>query len=166
MASHLYCSSCFGRQNLSIHVLQPNSTFLTELNSRGKPAPGHQQKRILTIDDDQDVSMTLSVVLEENGFRTDSFTNPALAYHKLFGSLYDLVLLDIKMPEVNGFHFYRKIRKIDARVKICFLTASEFYNERYRKEHGFADFKQNLFLRKPIETKDLVHEINKLLESD
>jgi CheY-like chemotaxis protein len=70
------------------------------------------------------------------------------------------------MPEVDGFHLYKKIRDTDKRVKIIFLTASEFYYEQFRREHGFDVFKQEFFLRKPIETEDLVQAINKLLGSD
>jgi CheY-like chemotaxis protein len=78
---------------------------------------------------------------------------------------YDLVLLDIKMPEVDGFQLYQKIRKNDSRIKICFLTASEFYYERFRKERGFGEFKQESFLKKPIQIDYLIHAINKLMGS-
>jgi hypothetical protein len=50
--------------------------------------------------------------------------------------------------------------------KICFLTASEYIHEEIRKEHGFDEFNQEIFLRKPIEIEDLVREIKKLLEPD
>jgi DNA-binding response OmpR family regulator len=123
-----------------------------------------QQKRILIIDDDPDIAIVLRMTLEQNGFKADSYDNPASAYENFKEGLYDLVILDIKMPEIDGFHFYQKIRKADRMVKIIFLTASEYYYERFRKEGGFDDFKQELFLRKPIATEDLVQAINKLLE--
>jgi CheY-like chemotaxis protein len=69
------------------------------------------------------------------------------------------------MPEVDGFQLYQKIRKNDSRIKICFLTASEFYYERFRKERGFGEFKQESFLKKPIQIDDLIHAINKLMGS-
>jgi DNA-binding response OmpR family regulator len=106
-----------------------------------------QQRRILIIDDNPDVTLSLRVALEQNGFKTDSYTNPALAYENFRDGQYDLVLLDIKMPEVDGFQLYQKIRKNDSRIKICFLTASEFYYERFRKERGFGEFKQESFLK-------------------
>jgi DNA-binding response OmpR family regulator len=52
----------------------------------------------------------------KKGFKVDSHTDPILAYENFREDLYDLVLLDIKMPEVDGFHFYQKIRKVDSRV--------------------------------------------------
>ena len=123
-----------------------------------------QQKRIMIIDDELDIANILSMILEDKGFKTDFYTDPVSAYQNFRGGQYDLVLLDIKMPEVDGFHLYQKIRKIDSKVKICFLTASEYYYEQFRIEQGFDNFEQELFLRKPIETKDLVQAIKRLLE--
>jgi CheY-like chemotaxis protein len=125
---------------------------------------GQQQKRILVIDDDPDVIITLRTALEGHGFRTDSYSNPVLAYKNFRDGLYDLVILDIKMPEVDGFQLYQKITRTDSKVKIIFLTASEYYHERFRKEKGFNNFKQEIFLRKPIETEDLVQVIKRLME--
>ena len=134
------------------------------MNSRNS-GPRQQQRRILIIDDDPDIAIILRMVLEDNGFKTDSYTDPELAYKNFRDGFYDLILLDIKMPVVDGFHFYQKIRETDSGVKIIFLTASEFYYEQFRKERGFDLFKQEFFLRKPIGTEDLVQAINKLLES-
>jgi DNA-binding response OmpR family regulator len=126
--------------------------------------PISKQKRILIIDDEEDVAISLSKVLEQYGFKTDYFIDPVLAYSNFKGGQYDLVILDIKMPEVDGFQLYQKVRKIDSRVKICFLTATEFFHEQIRKEHGLGDFKQETFLRKPIEIENLVYSIEKLLK--
>jgi DNA-binding response OmpR family regulator len=120
-----------------------------------------QQKRILIVDDEQDIAMILQINLEDKGFKADSYTDPVTEYENFRA---DLVLLDIKMKD-DGFSFYRKIRKIDSRVKVCFLTATEYFHEEFRKEHGFDEFNQETFLRKPVETEDLVKAINKLLES-
>jgi DNA-binding response OmpR family regulator len=124
-----------------------------------------QQKRILIIDDEEDIADILRMTLEYNGFNTDTYTDPVLAYRNFRGGQYDLVILDVKMPDVDGFNLYQKIRRTDGKVKIIFLTASEYYYEQFRKENGFDEFDQELFLRKPIETEDLVQAIKKLLES-
>ena len=105
------------------------------------------------------------MAIEQNGFKADSYTDPVLAYKNFRDGLYDLVILDIRMPEIDGFHLYQKIRNTDSRVKICFLTASEYYYEQIRKEQGFDVFKQETFLRKPITIEDLLQEIKKLLDS-
>jgi CheY-like chemotaxis protein len=92
-------------------------------------------------------------------------------YQKISGTIrirsgqYDLVILDIRMPVFDGFLLFQKIRKEDSRVRVRFLTASEFYREQIRKEHGFDNFRQELFLRKPIENENLVHVIEKMFES-
>jgi DNA-binding response OmpR family regulator len=122
-----------------------------------------KQKRILIIDDDEDITITLRISLEDNGFSVDSYTDPVLAFENFKGGQYDLVIMDIKMPEVDGFHLYQKMRKIDSNVKVCFLTATEYFHEEIRKEHGLDELNNELFLRKPIETEDLVSEIKKLL---
>jgi DNA-binding response OmpR family regulator len=127
---------------------------------------GQQQKRIMIIDDEQDIAIILRMILEDNGYKADCYTDPVSAYQNFRDGQYDLVLLDIKMPEVGGFHLYQKIREADSKVKICFLTASEYYYEQFRKERGYDVFKQEFFLRKPIGAEDLVQAINKLLESD
>jgi len=131
----------------------------------GFATPIRTQKRILIIDDEEDVTISLSKALEQNGFKTDPYTDPVLAYKNFREGLYDLVLLDIKMPVIDGFLLYQKIRKTDSRIKICFLTATEFFHEQIRQEHGLGGFNQESFLRKPIEIEDLVHAIRKLLKS-
>jgi DNA-binding response OmpR family regulator len=121
-------------------------------------------KKILIIDDEPDVVLTLRMALEQNGFRTDSCSDPTLAYKNFRAGVYDLVLLDIKMPNVDGFQLYQKIKRTDGRVKICFLTASEFYDEEIRKEQGFDGFDEELFLRKPVEIACLIDTIRPLMD--
>lgn len=75
---------------------------------------------------------------------------------------YDLIVLDIKMPGMDGFELYRKIQKIDDKAKVCFLTASEMsYEEFGRKEYSALD--KDLFIRKPVENEELIKEINRLI---
>jgi CheY-like chemotaxis protein len=75
-----------------------------------------------------------------------------------------LLLLDIKMPEMDGFHLYQEMKKIDNKIKVCFLTASEMYYEQFRKEQ-FNGIDKDLFLRKPIENEDLIKKINIIISS-
>ena len=70
-----------------------------------------QQKRILIIDDDQDITTTLQINLEHNGFKADSYTDPVAAYENFTDGQYDLVLLDIKMPNGDGFYVVPKDKK-------------------------------------------------------
>jgi DNA-binding response OmpR family regulator len=111
------------------------------------------------------VTITLRSVLEQNGFRTDSYIDPVLAYKNFREGQYDLVLLDIRMPVFDGFLLYQKIKSTDSRVKVCFLTATEYFHEEIRKRQGFDGFNQESFLRKPVENEELLITIKKLLES-
>ena len=82
-------------------------------------------KKILIIDDEPDITYTIKNILEDNGFKVDTFNDPILALNNYKVNFYDLVILDIKMPKINGFQLYTKLREKDPKVKICFLTATE-----------------------------------------
>ncbi len=88
----------------------------------------HKMKRILLVDDESDVCFVLEKVLSEEGFVVDSYNDPLLALAKFKSHSYDLVILDIKMPDLNGFALYREIKRLDKKVKVCFLTAGEMYD--------------------------------------
>src|SRR5688572_31556519 len=90
-------------------------------------------KNILLVDDELDVIYTIKNVLEDNGFQIDSYNDPITALNSYRSNFYDLIILDIKMPKTDGFELYIKIREKDPQVKICFLTASEMYYEKFRK---------------------------------
>lgn len=135
-----------------------------------KPKNNENKKKILIVDDDPDICVTLREICKQNGFMqngfiADSFTEPLLALNSFRAGLYDLLLLDIKMPEMNGIQLYQEMKKKDNTVKTCFLTAGEVYYERFRKEKDFCTLDKELFLRKPIENAKLVLELSKLLEN-
>jgi CheY-like chemotaxis protein len=122
-------------------------------------------KKILIVDDEPDVCTVLKNVLEEYGFNADSYDDPISALENFKAGLYELLLLDIKMPEMDGFLLYQEVKKIDNKIKVCFLTASEMYHEKFREKEGFSALDKDLFLRKPIENEDLINEINRTLNT-
>lgn len=127
------------------------------------------KKKILLVDDEKDIIVTLNMVLEEGGYEVDSFTDPILALKKFRAASYDLVIIDIKMSEMDGFELRRQIKKTDNAVKICFLTASELYYEEFRKELGLENFttlSKDRFLMKPIPNEGLIKEINMMINSN
>ena len=117
------------------------------------------------VDDEADIIYTVKKVLEDNGFVVDSYTDPTLALSNFKAGLYDLLLLDIRMPNINGFELNEKMRKIDSTVKICFLTASELFYEEYRTVDGYPSLDKVYFIQKPIRTEDLIHQLNEILYS-
>jgi DNA-binding response OmpR family regulator len=81
------------------------------------------KKRILIVDDEKDAGRTLKMMLENYGFDIDCFTDPALALEKFKPNLYDLIILDIRMPETNGFELYDQLKSRDSNIKTLFITA-------------------------------------------
>jgi two-component system, OmpR family, response regulator ChvI len=120
--------------------------------------------RIMVVDDEDDVILQLRVVLEDNGFKVDSFYDPLLALENFKADLYDLLILDIKMPKMNGFELYKQIKKVNNKVKTMFLTAlTELQEyEEFRKEVS-PKLGERYFVPKPIENDDLIKRVNKIL---
>jgi DNA-binding response OmpR family regulator len=119
--------------------------------------------RILVVDDEPDLTQVSTLALEYHGFKVDSFNDPQEALSKYRPGLYDLVILDIKMPKMDGFELYQEIKKKDSNANVCFLTASEQYYEEFRKKDYLA-LDRNLFIRKPIENEELVRQIKKMIK--
>ncbi|HEU4446194.1 MAG TPA: response regulator [Nitrososphaeraceae archaeon] len=118
------------------------------------------KRRILVVDNEKDITVALQVGLEDGGFDVDTFNDPSLALKNFKPNYYDLVLIDIVMPDIDGFDLYERLKKIDPDIKACFLTASEMYHEEFRtSEHCALD--KDLFLQKPISNDDLIMEINR-----
>jgi DNA-binding response OmpR family regulator len=123
------------------------------------------KRKILVVDDEPDNASVFTMSLEDGGFEVDTFTNPLLALStiKADKKTYDLLILDIKMPDMNGFELYEEIRKIDNKVRVCFLTA---FGEGYIEEFGrrFTSSSPNIsFIRKPIRLDDLVKKVNEVI---
>jgi DNA-binding response OmpR family regulator len=119
--------------------------------------------KILIVDDEPDLTQVSTLALEYHGFKVDSFNDPQEALTKYKPGLYDLVILDIKMPKMGGFELYNEIKKKDNNANVCFLTASELYYEEFRKKEVCV-LDRNLFIRKPIENEELVKKITKMIK--
>ena len=121
-------------------------------------------KRILLVDDESDICFVLGKVLSENGFVVDSYENPTLALENFNARSYDLIILDIRMPDLNGFALYREIKRLDKKVKICFLTAGESTPYYGVYSDIFSSLPANCFIRKPIENEELMERINEIIK--
>lgn len=119
------------------------------------------KNRILVVDDEPDITLTFTKVLEAEGFQVDSFDDPHLALSNFSSGIYDIALIDIKMPQMNGFDLYRKLKNVDDNVQYCFMTAYEVYYERLKKD--YPGLNVGWFMRKPINSERLLREINSKL---
>jgi DNA-binding response OmpR family regulator len=145
-----------------------NSEKSRRMRRKGWSTTDHddkKNKRILLVDDEQDVTYTVKIVLENNGFLVDSYNDPTLALSNFKLGFYDLLLLDIRMPKINGFDLYQKIREIDSNVKICFLTASELFYEEYRRLDAHPKVDKEHFIQKPFRSEELIRQLNEVLYS-
>ena len=93
-----------------------------------------EKNRILIVDDENDINLLFKMVLEDKGYKVDTFNDPLVALQNFTDGAYDLLLLDMLMPNMNGFELYQKIRMIDDKVKICLLTASGINHEEFKKK--------------------------------
>ena len=116
--------------------------------------------KILIIDDDKDITNLFSIFLEYNGYIVNAYTNPVEAFNNFSKNSHDLIILDLKMPKMDGMALYHKIKEIDNNVIICFTTADLTYIEDLRK--GIIDI-DKIVLYKPVLLKDLKNKIDWLL---
>jgi len=119
-------------------------------------------KQIMIVDDDSDLTLFYRISLEYYGFVVDTFNEPKEALSSFKPNYYDLVILDIKMPEMDGFELYKEIKEIDPIAKACFLTASELYYEEFRDKE-YSTLNKELFIRKPVGNEELIRKVNYLI---
>jgi DNA-binding response OmpR family regulator len=120
-------------------------------------------KRVAIVDDEADITTVLKRGLEQHGFEVDAFNDPQMTLEYFKPNYYDLMIIDIRMPKLNGFDLYREIRKKDSNVKVCFLTAFEIYYEEFRKMFPTIDVKA--FVRKPVSISALIKQVNMIIGS-
>ena len=113
------------------------------------------------VDDEADVNTTIRQVLEDNGFNVDSYEDPHLAL-KNFMHYYDHVIIDVKMPRMNGFAFHREVKAQDKEVKTCFLTAGELQSDHY-SDDTFSSLPANCHIQIPIENERFMERIEEIM---
>jgi DNA-binding response OmpR family regulator len=123
-----------------------------------------QNKRILIVDDNADIAFTLQIGLENNdaGMQVYSYENPVNALMDFKPNFYDLLLIDVNMPLMDGFQLCEKLLQKDINVKVCFMTAGEINIDALREVHSLKSI--GCFIKKPITTDALVKRIKAELE--
>ena len=123
----------------------------------------HRRTRILIIDDEPDITLTFRKALTDKGFKqVETVNDPIFALKNFKAGSYDLLIVDIVMPEMDGFNLYEGIRKIDNKVKVCFITAFKMNYQALRAVFPAATATDDMgcFIRKPVHMDDLVKRIN------
>ncbi len=122
------------------------------------------KKQILIVDDEKDVGMTLKLMLENYGFDIDFFTDPAIALEKFEPNRYDLVILDIKMPDPNGFELYERLKLRDSNIKTLFITALSSV-ESYNTQNSIVCPLRGVrhFMKKPVGNEELLAQVYSML---
>ena len=135
-------------------------------NNKQKETTQHRysnkSRKILIVDDEPDITLAFDMILEMNGFEVDIYNDPLLALSDFKPNSYGLALLDIRMPKINGFELYKKIKDIDNKIEVCFITAFEDYREEFKESFPELEEAKN-FIRKPKAIEDLVKHVATIL---
>ncbi len=129
-------------------------------------------KRILIVDDDFDITLTFRSALEIDSnnnnnssgmiFEVHTYNDPLLALSEFRQNFYDLMLLDINMPKMNGFELCEKILKLDVNIKTCFISAAEINHAALREVHPAINI--GCYIKKPVAMDSFVKRVNAELE--
>jgi len=122
-----------------------------------------KRKRIMVVDDEPDTVLTLKLMLNTE-FTVHAFTNPKMAFRRFKAMYYDLVILDVKMPGINGFELYSKLKSLDPDIKVLFLTALTNLDIYDKLNTGMLpELRINHFIQKPVGDVELLEQVRGLL---
>ena len=126
-------------------------------------------KRILVVDDDPDITLTFKTALEGNNddnnkrmFEVYTYNDPILALSEFKPHFYDLMLIDINMPDLNGFELCERILELDINIKVCFVSAVEINDKALREVYPKISI--GCFIQKPVTIDYLVKRVNAELD--
>jgi DNA-binding response OmpR family regulator len=128
-------------------------------NNNNDSNSNNRNTRILLVDDEYDIALTFKIGLEDSGFVVDSFTDPSSALLNFKTNSYDLLLLDVKMPKIDGFELCRQMKKIDDKVKVCFMTAFDVRKSDLKVDPTIFNNNSKQIIQKPISIDDLVKQV-------
>ena len=118
-------------------------------------------KKILYIEDNEDTATAVKIILTHAGFPTEIALTGKDGLKKIKKNKFDLILLDIMLPDMSGWDIFTKLRKNKIKAKYAFLSAIPVSKERLKelKRAGVSDY-----ITKPFEKKDLIERVKKMLK--
>ncbi|MCR4733418.1 MAG: response regulator transcription factor [Treponema sp.] len=115
--------------------------------------------KILVVEDDADLNLTVCAFLRRNGYEVTGCQLANDAYNAMYNTLFDLIISDVMMPQIDGFEFAETVRKINATIPIIFMTARDDFTS---KQKGFAAGIDD-YLVKPVDLDELLLRISAIL---
>jgi DNA-binding response OmpR family regulator len=116
--------------------------------------------KILVIDDDEDINNLFKMYLEHDGYHVDAYTDPVNALYYFKKGEYDLVLIDLKMPQIDGVAMFYALKNRDKKATICLITADISYLEQLK---GKIPNIEKYVIYKPILLRNLKDKLNQLI---
>ena len=142
---------------------EDDSLFVGDIGNVDVTKSSHSQK-ILVVDDEQDIVFTLKTILTEAGFTVDAFTNPSVAFEMFRPEKYELIILDIRMPGLNGFELYMKLFEQDKSIKVLFLTAVNEFSMYAKFKNSVSPMSgKRYYLQKPVDLTKLLQRVGDML---
>ena len=153
-------------KNNTPHGLDKQEQQIQE--SKEKPSPS--VKRILIVDDNPDITCTFKKAFEEadriggnkTSFHVNAYNDPLVALSEFEPDFYDLLLIDIDMPKMNGFDFCVKVFEIDLNPKVCFIVSAPINQEALRDQYPSLSI--GCFIETPVTIDNLIRRVEAELE--
>lgn len=118
--------------------------------------------RILVVDDEKDIANLLKIELDHTGFATEVAYRPSEALEKFRAGRFDLLVVDVKMPGMDGFALYEKLSGLDPAIRVCFLTAFSGLSDVVRQR--FPRLQEGCVIEKPVTRQKVLRAVAKALE--
>jgi CheY-like chemotaxis protein len=124
----------------------------------------NNRKKIMLVDDEEDLALLLKDGLERYGYYdVKIYSNPQEALDNFKPDIYDLILIDIIMPDMSGFEFYSSIRNNPNNSKICFFSASDYMDNKIKNIFPELKEQKTVLIQKPIKLKELSNKIIEII---
>jgi CheY-like chemotaxis protein len=122
-----------------------------------------EDTHILIVDDEEDIAELLQRALIRKGYQVTAYNDPSKALEEFQAGRFDLALLDIRMPGMNGYELLKAIKSLDKNLKCCFLTAFEIRKDDFSENEIPAD-SVDCFIKKPVHLADFAKKVSAILE--